>query len=86
MTINRSSPSPSNLLIQGSLSFLPALDLWIEALRRRRIRRSFGRLSDAQLRDIGLTPYELVVALSLPLKEDANLALACAATEEASKW
>ncbi len=62
------------------------LDHLAEALRRRQIRRSYGPMSDAQLRDIGLTPYELEAALSLPLEQNAGDALALAAAREASKW
>jgi hypothetical protein len=55
-------------------------------LRRRRIRRSYGELTDRQLLDIGLTPLELQKALSLPFGQSAGDALACAAAKEAAKW
>jgi uncharacterized protein YjiS (DUF1127 family) len=86
MTKSRSADSATDLLVQVSLSFLPALDAWVEAIRRRQIRRSYGRLSDAQLRDIGLTQYELEVALSLPLERNADDALAKSAAAETAKW
>lgn len=86
MTTSRSAHPATDLLVQVSLSFLPALDCWVEAIRRREIRRSYGRLSDAQLRDIGLTPQDIVVALSLPWNQDAGDALAKAASAEAAKW
>lgn len=79
---NRTTPS----LVGASLSFLPMFDFFGEALRRRQIRRSYGSMSIAQLRDIGLTPYELEVALSLPMEECAGDALAKAAAGEAAKW
>lgn len=69
-----------------SLSFLPALNLWVEVLRRRRIRNTYGPMSSAQLRDIGLTPYDLEVALSLPLEQSADDAIIRAAADEAAKW
>ena len=74
------------VLVGAALSFLPALDALSEALRRRRIRRSFGRMPDAMLRDIGLTRYELEVALSLPLRESASDTLAQATDREAGRW
>lgn len=86
MIINRSTEQTVDPLVRASLSFLPALDRLAEALRRRQIRRSYGRMSDTQLRDIGLTPWEVEVALSLPLQESASDALARAAACEAAKW
>lgn len=87
MTLPRSSAHPAvDLFAQVSLSFTPLLAQLAEALRRRQIRRSYGRMSDAQLRDIGLTPWELELALSQPLERDAGKALAEAARIEASKW
>jgi uncharacterized protein YjiS (DUF1127 family) len=86
MTQTQSPKRTAPVLVGASLSFLPLLDLLAEALRRRRIRRSYGPMSDAQLRDIGLTPYELEVALSLPLERNASDHLAAAAATEAAKW
>ena len=82
----RSHQPPALAMVGASQSFVPVLDLLAEALRRRQIRRSYGRMSDAQLRDIGLTPYELEVALSLPLEKNAGDALAHAAAQEAARW
>jgi uncharacterized protein YjiS (DUF1127 family) len=85
--LNRSAqPFSFAALIPQMQPMAPALALWTEALRRRKIRRSYGRMSDAQLRDIGLTPYELEVALSLPFDRDAGDHLAKAAATEAAKW
>lgn len=64
----------------------PALALCNEAISRRQIRRSYERMSDARLRDIGLTPYEVKMALSLPLDRNAGDFLAKAAAAEATKW
>ena len=82
----RSPQRTAPVLIGASLSFLPLLDMLSEATRRRQIRRSYGRMCDARLRDIGLTPYELSVALSLPLDHNASDYLAEAAEAEASRW
>lgn len=86
MATTHSVRHTSSVLERISLSFLPALDHWAEALRRRQIRRSYGAMSDAQLRDIGLTRWDLEVALSLPLEENAGNALATAAAIEADRW
>lgn len=86
MAYNRSIQRTAGVLAGASKSFLPFLDLFAETMRRHRIRRSYGRMSNAQLRDIGLTPYELEVALSLPLDRDAGDSLARAAAAEAAKW
>ena len=79
---NRTAP----VLVDASLSFFRALDFFGEALRRRHIRRNYGCMSVAQLRDIGLTPSDLEAALSLPLENSAEDALAKAAADEAAKW
>ena len=86
MAYTRSSQPTAPILVSASLSFLPLLDLIAEAMRRRRIRRSYCQMSMAQLRDIGLTPDALEVALSLPLEQSADDALAKAAAHEASRW
>lgn len=86
MAITRSAHPSTSVLVRASQSFLPALDLLAETLRRRQIRRSYGRMSHAQLRDIGLTPWELEVALSQPLEKSAADALAKAAAVEAARW
>ncbi|HMS93689.1 MAG TPA: hypothetical protein PKA03_00410 [Tabrizicola sp.] len=86
MISNRSTEQATDSFVRVSLSFIPALDYCAEALRRRRIRRSYGLMSDTQLRDIGLTRWDLEVALSLPLHQSASHALAKAAACEAAKW
>ncbi len=86
MAYTRSPQRTAPVLIGAWLSFLPLLDRIAEAMRRRRIRRSYGPMSIVQLRDIGLTPYELEVALSLPLDRNAGDHLAEAAATEAAKW
>jgi uncharacterized protein YjiS (DUF1127 family) len=86
MAQTRSLQRTAPVLVSGSLSFLPLLDLLREALDRRQIRRSFGRMTNACLHDIGLTPHDVMVALSLPLTEDARHALAKAAAKEAARW
>lgn len=86
MTGYRNSTPTHSLTVELSLSFLPALDALAEALRRRRIRRNYGKLTDRQLLDIGLTPLDLQEALSLPFGQNAEDALARAAANEAAKW
>jgi uncharacterized protein YjiS (DUF1127 family) len=86
MAITQSAHPANSILIRTSLSFVPTLDHLAEALRRRQIRRSYGRMSDAQLRDLGLTRWDIEVALSLPLEQDAADALAMAAAIEAARW
>jgi uncharacterized protein YjiS (DUF1127 family) len=73
-------------LVQTSLLFLPMLDHWAESRHRRQIRRTYGEMSVAQLWDIGLTPWDVAVALSLPLEKSAADALATAAANEAARW
>ncbi len=86
MAITRSTRPTTAVLVRTIQSFLPALDHLAEALRRRQIRKSYGSMSDARLRDIGLTPWDLQVVLSLPLTESAGDALAMAAACEAARW
>ena len=86
MEVRQFNQSGAADLIHASLSFKPLLVLLAETLRRRRIRRNYGRMNDAQLCDIGLTPQDVVVALSLPLKHNAEEALAVAAAREAARW
>ena len=86
MTGYRISTQPHSQTVELSLSVLPALDALTEAIRRRRIRRNYGKLTDRLLLDIGLTPLDLQKALSLPLGQNAGDALACAAAKEAAKW
>ncbi|MCY1128200.1 DUF1127 domain-containing protein [Frigidibacter sp. RF13] len=49
-----------------------------EMIRRHRIRRICKRMSDAELRDIGLSSADIEHALSLPLAKDAGEFLASA--------
>ena len=86
MTGYRNSTPTHSLTVELSLSFIPVLDAFSEALRRRRIRRNYGNLTDRQLLDIGLTPMDLQKALSLPYGQNAEDALANAAAKEAAKW
>ena len=86
MAYTRSTQRTALILVAASLSFLSVLDHLAEAMRRRRIRRSYGPMSVAQLRDIGLTPYDLEVALSLPLERNAGDYLGDAAAAEEAKW
>lgn len=86
MAITRSTQPAAALLLRLSQSFVPVHDVLAEVLRRRHIRRNYGRMSDTQLRDIGLTPYDVTRALSLTLAENAGDALAKAAAAEAAKW
>jgi uncharacterized protein YjiS (DUF1127 family) len=86
MPIARSTHPAAAILVRMSLSVHPALDLLAEVRRRRQIRRSHGSMSDARLRDIGLTPWDVEVALSLPLEKNADDALAIAAANEAARW
>ena len=83
--IHSTYPTPS-VLMRISLSFLPALNHWAESRRRRQIRHTYGEMSNAQLRDIGLTPWDVAVALSLPLEKSAGDAIAAAAEHEAARW
>lgn len=54
--------------------------------RRRKIRKSFGLTNEVLLRDIGLTPDDLVRALDQPLDDDASDALVKAAVARAANW
>ena len=75
-----------SVLIPQFQPMTDAIALWTEAISRRQIRRSYGLMTDAQLRDIGRAPHELEVALSLPLTCNASDNLAEAAAAEATKW
>lgn len=86
MTMFRSTHPATVQMNQVSLSLLAELDAWIDAIRRRRIRRSYGRLSNAQLRDIGLTAHDLEVALAQPVERSADTALAKAAVADGAMW
>ncbi len=78
--------SAFSILIPLLKPFAPALLLLDEAISRRRIRRSYGRMSDANLRDIGLIPHDVEGALYLPMNLCASDYLARAAEKEAAKW
>lgn len=54
--------------------------------RRRQIRKSFGLTTEVLLRDIGLTPDDLLQALDQPLDEDASDALVRSAVARAENW
>ena len=54
--------------------------------RRQQMRKAFGLTSEALLRDIGLTPDDLVEALAQPLDGDASDALVKAAVARAANW
>lgn len=70
----------------GRFGFLAGVIRWVgEWNRRQQIAASCGTLSDARLRDIGLTSGDLDAALALPLGQDAAEKLAVAANEPA-KW
>jgi uncharacterized protein YjiS (DUF1127 family) len=86
MAITRSTHPATGVPVQVSLLFLAKLDHWAEFQLRRQIRRTYGEMSVAQLRDIGLTPWDVAVALSLPLEKSAADALATAAANEAARW
>jgi uncharacterized protein YjiS (DUF1127 family) len=54
--------------------------------RRREMRKAYGLTSEVLLRDIGLTPDDLVAAMDQPLTEDASDALLKAAVARAGNW
>jgi uncharacterized protein YjiS (DUF1127 family) len=54
--------------------------------RRQQILKAHGLTSEVLLRDIGLTPDDLVEALAQPLTEDASDALVKAAVARAGNW
>jgi uncharacterized protein YjiS (DUF1127 family) len=54
--------------------------------RRREMRKAYGLTSEVLLRDIGLTPDDLVAARDQPLTEDASDALLKAAVARAGNW
>jgi uncharacterized protein YjiS (DUF1127 family) len=54
--------------------------------RRRQMRKSFGLCSEVLLRDIGLTPDDLLQAMDQPLGEDSSDALLRAAMARAGNW
>lgn len=86
MAITRSTHATTTVLVRTSRTFLVLLDLCVEALRRRRIRRYYRNMTDAQLSDIGLTPHDVQAALSLPLEQSASDAVVKAAAAEAARW
>jgi uncharacterized protein YjiS (DUF1127 family) len=54
--------------------------------RRREMRKAYGLTSEVLLRDIGLTPDDLLAAMDQPLTEDASDALLKAAVARAGNW
>lgn len=65
---------------------LQAMGLVAEWGRRRPIRKAHGLTSEVFLRDIGLTPDDLVEALAQPLDMDASDGLVRAAVERTGNW
>jgi uncharacterized protein YjiS (DUF1127 family) len=53
---------------------------------RRQIRKAFGLTSEVLLRDIGLTPDDLLEALAQPLTDGASDAMVKAAVARAGNW
>ncbi len=86
MAYTHSTQTTDDFPTRALLSVVRGFDLLGEVLRRRQIRRNYGRMSGAQLFDIGLTPYDIVVALCLPLGESAGNAVTRAAAREAARW
>lgn len=54
--------------------------------RRREMRKAYGLSSEALLRDIGLTPDDLLAAMDQPLTDAASDALVKAAVARAGNW
>ncbi|WP_374430896.1 DUF1127 domain-containing protein [Tabrizicola sp.] len=54
--------------------------------RRRQMKISVGGLSEAMLRDIGLTPEDVEAALGAPLDQDASDAMLHEAVARAGNW
>jgi uncharacterized protein YjiS (DUF1127 family) len=54
--------------------------------RRHQMRKAYGLTSEVLLRDIGLTPDDLLAAMDQPLTEDASDALVKAAVARAGNW
>ena len=54
--------------------------------RRQQMRKAYGLTSEVLLRDIGLTPDDLVAAMELPLDHEASDALVKAAVARAGNW
>lgn len=65
---------------------MQAMGLVAEWRRRQQIRKAHGLTSEVLLRDIGLTPDDLVEALAQPLDRDASDRLVRAAVERAGNW
>jgi uncharacterized protein YjiS (DUF1127 family) len=57
-----------------------------EFSRRRQMKAACGPLSEALLRDIGLTPDDVEAALGAPLDQDASDALLREAVARAGNW
>lgn len=57
-----------------------------EMIARRKIRKSLGRLSEKQLRDIGLIESDLESLAATPLSTDASARLAIQALSRTGNW
>lgn len=86
MATTHSAHPANSVLVRTAQLFLPALGHLTELRDRRQIRRTHGEMSPTQLRDIGLTPWDVAVALSLPLETSAADTLSTAAANEAGRW
>lgn len=86
MAVTPSIQLKSQVLTMTLQTVTPVLRLLTEAFRRWQIRRSYGSLSEAGLRDIGLTPHDLAAALARPLTNSASNALADAVAGTQAKW
>jgi uncharacterized protein YjiS (DUF1127 family) len=62
------------------------LALVAELRRRRHLRKSLGRLSARALRDVGLTPNEVISVCSKPLSQDAATELHIIALVRSRNW
>lgn len=83
MTVPLSRPHPAH----GQMfRRVPLVALLAEVITRHRIRRSLGGLNAEMLRDIGLTPHDLNMALGLPMSRDAADALDRAALGTPPNW
>lgn len=84
MMTKLASAHPGDFGIVGiSLLYLPLLDTLAERRSRRRIRRTYGAMSDRQLWDAGLTWHDVCGALALPLGQSAEAAVGRAARDGA---
>lgn len=84
--MDRTRPMPQ--VGRGELlaPMMQAMSQLAEWGRRRQMRKAFGMTSEALLRDIGLTPDDLVGALAQPLDGDASDALVKATVAQVGNW